>query len=426
MNYDEALAYIHGTYKFGIKVGLHNIKRLLELMGNPHKQLKYVHVAGTNGKGSTVAFISSILKEAGYKVGVYTSPYIQRFTERIRINDTEILKEELAGITAFVKEKIDIMLASGEQHPTEFEIVTAVAFQYFAEKKCDIVVLEVGLGGRFDSTNIIDAPLVSVITTINYDHMHILGDTLAEIAFEKAGIIKENCEVVLYPQIEEVHSVFLKVCSERNANLHEVDFSGLSITEFGIGGQSFTCGEYRSLKISLLGQHQPKNAMVALKAIEILRSLGYGISTEAIERGLAGTRWPGRLEVLLYKPVFLIDGAHNAEGANALTQALKRYFPNKKIKFIIGIVRDKDLKPVLEAVADIAHSFITVTTGTERAMPAKELAKFIKPYCKNVTVGDTIENAVRTSLEAAADDDVICAFGSLYYIGQVRELLLKD
>ena len=276
MDYKEALDYIHGTMKFGVKLGLQNIEKLLGFMGNPHKKLKYVHVGGTNGKGSTVAFISSILMESGYRVGIYTSPYLQRFTERIRINDKEIPQSELAQITCFVKENVKKHIEAGGAHPTEFEIVTAIAFQYFFENECDIVVLEVGLGGRFDSTNIIDSPLVSVITTISYDHMNILGDSLEKIAFEKAGIIKNNGDVVLYPQDEEVEKVFLNVCGERNAVLHKVSFDSIRIEDAGIDGQTFSWMDHKGLKISLLGDHQVKNSIVALKTVEILKEKGFG------------------------------------------------------------------------------------------------------------------------------------------------------
>ena len=231
MDYTEAMKYIHGTLKFGSKLGLHNIEALLRLMGDPHKKLKYVHVAGTNGKGSTVAFISSILAAAGYKVGVNTSPYIQRFTERIRINSVEISGEDLARLTSYVKEKVEIMVGRGDNHPTEFEIVTAIAFQYFFECGCDIVVLEVGLGGRFDSTNIIDTPDAAVITTISYDHMDRLGSTLAAIAFEKAGIIKPDGDIVSYEQQLEAGEVLQRICGERGARLHKTDFSRSSASE---------------------------------------------------------------------------------------------------------------------------------------------------------------------------------------------------
>lgn len=283
LGYKEALDYIHGTRKFGCKLGLENIRTLLSMLGNPHKKLKYVHVAGTNGKGSTVAFISSILIESGYKTGIFISPYIERFTERIRVNREEISKEDLARITGIVKAKVDEMLMNGLFHPTEFEIVTAIAFQYFYEMKCDVVVLEVGLGGRFDSTNVIDDSLVSIITSVSYDHMAILGDTLSKIAFEKAGIIKNNSDVVLYTQDKEVEKVVEDACSASNSTLHKVKFEGIQVVYYDIEGQIFNFGVYKNLKIKLLGAHQFKNAVVALEACKILAYKGYKITEETVK-----------------------------------------------------------------------------------------------------------------------------------------------
>lgn len=421
MNYDEAMAYIHGTLKFGSKLGLHNIGTLLELMGNPHKKLKYVHVAGTNGKGSTVAFISSILMESGYKVGIYTSPFIQRFTERIKINNSEIEAQKLAAITEFVKDKIDIMLARGENHPTEFEIVTAIAFQYYYENDCDVVVLEVGLGGRFDSTNIIDTPDVAVITTISYDHMDRLGNTLQQIAFEKAGIIKPDGDVVVYEQVLEVEEVFGNAAIERGARLHLVDFSSIRLKAFDINGQVFSYDRHDNLEISLIGEHQIRNASVAVKTAEILMEKGYHITRESISKGLKKARWPGRLEVLQKEPVVLIDGAHNIEGVRVLRNALDAYFPGKKITFIMGVLSDRDYMTMIKAIIPGCLQVITVTPNSGRALPASELAVAAGAYCKNVLISDTIEAAIETSLEMASPDEVICAFGSLYYIGVIRE-----
>lgn len=424
MNYEQALEYIHGTLKFGIKLGLDNIRELLKLMDNPHQKLKYVHVAGTNGKGSTVAFISSILEESGYKVGVYTSPYIERFTERIRINGDEISKKDLARITLYVKEKVEMMVSKGGNHPTEFEIVTAIAFQYFYEMCCDIVVLEVGLGGRFDSTNVIENPLVSVITTISYDHMAQLGDTLSKIAFEKAGIIKNGTDVVLYPQVAQADRVFEDVCKEREAQLHRLSFDAINIKNFSIEGQEFDYGEFKSLEIRLLGEHQVKNAVVALEAVRILSQKGYSTCENSIRKGLLQAKWPGRLEVLKIEPIFLIDGAHNPEGVQTLFRFLKTYFPQKKIVFIIGILKDKDYKAMVEECASLAEYIIAVTPNSERALPAGELAQSLEYYCKNVLISDTIVNAVEKSLEITPKDGLICAFGSLYYVGEVRSTLL--
>jgi dihydrofolate synthase/folylpolyglutamate synthase len=420
MNYTEAMEYIHGTLKFGSKLGLHNIGLLLGLMGDPQKKLKFVHVAGTNGKGSTTAFISTVLMEAGYRTGVYTSPFIQRFTERIRVGSEEISPEDLAEITGFVKECADRMLEMGENHPTEFEIVTAVAFEYYYRRQCDIVVLEVGLGGRFDSTNIIGTPELAVIATISYDHTDRLGGTLPEIAFEKAGVIKPGGDVVLYGQSPEVEQVFEKACAERAAALYKTDFSGLVLQEFGIDGQTFSFDGLERLRIGLLGRHQLRNAAVAINAVKQLNRKGWNISEEALRSGLLWTKWPGRLEILSKDPVVLIDGAHNAEAAIVLRNALEEYFPGRPITAIMGVLSDKDYIAMMETVLPLCGRLFAVTTDSPKALPAAELAEAAKPYCKNVQISDTIESAVEESMRTAGRGEVICAFGSLYYIGTVR------
>ncbi len=425
MNYNEALEYIHGTRKFGCKLGLENIKTLLGMLGNPHEKLKYVHVAGTNGKGSTVAFISNILIESGYKTGVFISPYIERFTERISVNREEISQDDLARITGVVKEKVDEMLNKGLFHPTEFEIVTAIAFQYYYEMKCDIVVLEVGLGGRFDSTNVINTPLVSVITLVSYDHMDILGNTLSQIVFEKAGIIKNNSDVVLYPQEMEVEKVIENVCNERNSTLHKIRLEDIQAINYDIEGQTFNFGLYKDLRIKLLGGHQLKNAVVALETCKILNHKGLKITDETIRKGLEETRWPGRMEVICKNPLVLIDGAHNIDGVKVLAENITKYFSDKKKVFIMGVLKDKEYKAMIEVIAPIADKIITVTPLSERALSAAELAENIKPYCKNVLVSDTIESGIVTAIQRNTNDDIICAFGSLYYIGEVRRYFIN-
>ncbi len=421
MTYDEALAYIHGSWKFGNKLGLHNMEKLLGLMGDPHKKLRFVHVAGTNGKGSTSAFIANILMEAGYRTGLYTSPYIQRFTERIRIGTQEISREELAGITAFVKKCADQMEAMGDNHPTEFEIVTAVAFEYYFRKACDIVVLEVGLGGRFDPTNIIETPELAVITTISYDHTDRLGETLPQIAFEKAGIIKHRGDVVIYSQSREVEQVFEEACTQRGAHLYKTDFSGMVLHEFGPDGQIFSWGGYDRLEIGLLGRHQINNALVAVRAAEIMSENGFDISQNDVRKGLAKAKWPGRLEIIQKAPVFIIDGAHNPEGAAVLRRFLNEYFPGKPVTFIMGVLSSKDYQSMISTVLPGCKRLFAVTPDTPKALPAASLADAAASYCNDIQISDTIEEAVRTCIETAAPDEIICAFGSLYYIGAVRD-----
>ena len=421
MTYEEALEYIHGTYKFGEKLGLHNIRMLLGLMGDPQKKLRFVHIAGTNGKGSTSAFIGSILSEAGYRTGIYTSPYIQRFTERIRIGKEEISRSELAEITAFVKSSAEKMVSMGENHPTEFEIITAIALEYYCREQCDIVVFEVGLGGRFDSTNVIDVPELAVITAISLDHTERLGNTLAEIAFEKAGIIKPGGDVLVYSQSMEAEQVFENACSERGARLFKTDFADIRPGSFGIDGQVFSYKGFDSLEISLLGKHQTRNAALSVDAALHLREKGYNISDADIRRGLVNTKWPGRLEVLSKEPVLIIDGAHNPQAAEVLKQTLEDYFPGKPRTLIMGVAADKDYQTMIKMLLPGARRLIAVTTLTGRALPAAKLAEYSRCYCNDVRISDTIVNAIRLSMEIAEPDEIICAFGSLYYIGAVRD-----
>lgn len=424
MTYDEALNYISSTYKFGSKLGLQNISKLLELMDNPQKSLRFVHVAGTNGKGSTVAFTSSILMSAGLKVGIYTSPYIQRFTERIKVNNEEIKQERLAEITLKVKTTIEKMLSEGFNHPTEFEVVTAIGIQYFYEEKCNAVVLEVGLGGRFDATNVIDCPDAAVITSISYDHMAILGDTLPKIAFEKAGIIKENSDVILYDQQKEVTDVIEEICHERNARLRKVDFSKLSMHEFSVDGQHFSYGSLNELCIGLLGDHQLKNACTAVEVSLLLREKGFQISDDNIREGLRNAKWPGRLEILSKDPVVLIDGAHNEDGAQTLMEALLKYFPGYKITFILGVLKDKEYQKVVKLASEVGDKFIAITVPNPRALEADRLLEEISKYCVNATKSDTINGAVEMALSQRKEKELICAFGSLYFIGEVRDYFI--
>ncbi|MEL7608459.1 MAG: folylpolyglutamate synthase/dihydrofolate synthase family protein [Bacillota bacterium] len=423
MTYDEALEFIRDTQKFGSRPGLYNISRLLELMGDPHRKLKIVHVAGTNGKGSTVAFISSILMESGYKTGILTSPYIQRMTEQIRINNLEIDEDQFTRLIEFAKSKAEIMLKEEGAHPTEFEIIVAIALQYFYEQGCDAVVLEVGLGGRLDATNAIDTPDLAVITSISYDHMDFLGDTLEKIAFEKAGIIKRDGDVVTYSNPPSVESVIEKACMEKGARLHAVDFSSIHAVRQKIEGQTFDFKGYKELKISLLGEHQLKNAAVSIAAAEVLKGRGYAIDEETIRSGLLKTRWPGRLEVLRRDPILLIDGAHNLDGVKALKASLDSLFPDKKLTFIMGVLGSKDYRTMLEHILPGCKKLFTVTPNNNRALPAADLAAAAKQYCENIQICDSVETAVKNCLAEASKDDIVCAFGSLYYIGEVREIL---
>lgn len=430
MNYREALDYIHGTKKFGSKLGLDNIRALLGLLENPQQDLKFIHVAGTNGKGSTSSFIANTLIEAGYKVGLFTSPYLEVFNERMRINNTDISDDSLAQITLNVKEKVEVMLSRGMNHPTEFEIVTAIAMEYFKKENVDFVVLEVGLGGRYDSTNVIEDSLASVITTISMDHTDILGDTIGKIAYEKAGIIKDNGLVISYPQDKEAQEVIIDVAQKKNSELIIVPTEKIEVIETTAFGSRFNF-EYKDIKmldleIGLIGVHQIYNASTALTTILSLKERGcISISDEAIRKGLSNTKWSGRLEVLKRNPTFLIDGAHNIQGIHALKKTLKDVFKYNKLILGVAILADKDVDHMIEELVPIADKIIVTEANIFRAMKAEELAEKIKKYNNNVIIESNIEKAVEESFQIATENDLIVFSGSLYLIGDVRTIVKK-
>ena len=428
MNYEQALDYIHGTYKFGSKLGLENTRYLLNLLGNPHKDLKVIHVAGTNGKGSVSSYIHTVLKEEGYKVGLYISPYLEEFTERMIVNGEEISRERLAEVTETVKEKVEQMVRDGKNHPTEFEVVTSIAFCYYAQENVDFLVLEVGLGGRLDSTNVVEDPLVSVITPIGFDHMEYLGDTLEEIAYEKGGIIKENGFVLLYPQEKEVMGVLEGLSKERNSRLFVIDFDELTIHRSNMEEQVFSVNvlgkSYDNVKIKLAGIHQIYNACTALEAIEILRKYrNVNISDEAVLKGLYNTKWAGRFEVLQKEPLIIIDGAHNLHGADSLRKNIEILLKDYKITFVVGMLQDKDVKAVLEDLIPLANKVIATRPDNPRAMRAADLAEQLKMFGKETHFYEDIKEAIKTAIEITKQDEAIIFAGSLYMIGEVRKIL---
>ncbi|WP_419742401.1 bifunctional folylpolyglutamate synthase/dihydrofolate synthase [Paraclostridium dentum] len=430
MNYNEALQFIHESHKFGMRLGLDNIKKLLELLGNPQNNLNIIHVAGTNGKGSTCSFISSILKESGYKVGLYTSPFLETFTERIRVNGENIREEEVGKIVSLIKEKIEIMVSEGYSYPTEFEIVTAMAFYYYNQEKVDFVALEVGLGGRYDATNVIDKPVVSAITSISLDHTGILGDTLGKIAFEKGGIIKEDCPTIVYPQQEEASEVIKNICAEKKSKYIECDFKNIEIKSSNINSQIYSCNingkELRDLEIKLIGDHQIKNSIVALNVIDYLNDIKItNISEENIRKGLLETKWPGRIEKISENPMFIIDGAHNEEGAKSLANSIDKYFENKNKILVIGMLEDKDIESVLDLLIPKFNNVITTTPDNPRAIDANKLKEKIERYNIEVTCKPNIKEAVDYALEISNKDDVIISAGSLYMIGNVRTIIVN-
>ena len=422
MTYEEALSYIHSICWKGSKLGLDRTRELLGKLNDPQKELKFIHIAGTNGKGSTAAMLSSILEEAGYRVGLYTSPFINRFNERMQVNHQPIPDEELAALTEYVRPHADAMADS----PTEFELITALAMVWFARQKCDIVVLEVGMGGELDSTNIIDVPEAAVIAAMGMDHVKELGPTMADIARAKAGIIKEGGRVVSYGGNPEADEVIAAVCRARNASLCQPDFSAIVPGDFGLEGQTFSYKGWRGLRIPLVGAYQMNNAAVVLETVEVLRQRGWSVSDEAVRQGLADTRWPARFEVLRRDPVFIVDGGHNPHGIRATAESLSRLFPGRKITFVTGVMADKDVEHILGLIVPLAEQFFTVRPDNPRAMDAGELARRIEAMGAKATACASVRDGVDRAIQAEGPHGVACALGSLYMSGEVRSCFGKD
>lgn len=433
MNYQEAINYIENTAQFGMKLGLERTEKILELLGDPHKKVKMIHIAGTNGKGSTTAMVSRVLMEAGYKVGTYISPYIEEFEERIQINNENIPKEDLVHIITEVSKAIDEVIALGYQNPTQFEIITCAAFLYYHMKKVDYAVIEVGLGGRLDSTNVI-TPILSIITSISLDHVTILGDTLDKIAFEKAGIIKEGIPTVLFPQKPEAEQVIEKVATERKSLLIKVDSEKskfIDSYEIEANGEKKvvqrvgikTLSENYNLELALLGKHQILNATVAVYACEKLIDLGAKISKENIANGMKTVKWPGRLEIMKTNPRVVIDGAHNIDGISKLTESIDMYFKYDNLILILGILADKQVREMIETIVPKASRVIAVTPNSERA----ELAEDLKVEIENLgVVCEAVEDyreAYEKALSYCTEKDLLLISGSLYMIGDMRKII---
>lgn len=416
MNYQEALKYISSVNWKGSRPGLERITELMNKLGNPQDKLKFIHIAGTNGKGSVAAFTSNILRESGYKVGLFISPFIEVFNERMQINDQNISDAELAEIVEYIKPFADEM----QDLPTEFELNTAIALIYFSRNNCDIVVFEVGMGGEFDATNIIKSPEVAVITSIGLDHVEYLGDTVEKIAATKSGIIKPGCDVVLYKQSQNIIDIINKRCMEVNASLHVTNPDALHLLDADIDQQEFKTAEYGKLVIHLTASYQKNNLAVVLLIADLLKKKGYHIDNESIKRGLAQTYWPGRFEVLQKNPVFLVDGAHNPQGIEATASSLKAAFENKKIIFVFGVLADKDYNAMLDTIAPLAKCIMCVSPENSRALSANDLANEVSKRNIPAIICETIQKGVDEALSMAQADGVVCAIGSLYMVGDIK------
>ncbi len=422
MDYREAIRFISEIPWTERKKGLGRIKSLLGLLGNPQDSLRFVHIAGTNGKGSTAAMLASIFKASGLKTGLFTSPHLVKYNERIRIDNEDISDDNLAEIITLIETKTDMM----EETPTEFEILTAAGMLWFAQNSCDVVVLEVGLGGEFDSTNIIKNKELAIITAIGYDHTAILGDTIEEIAAAKAGIITEGCDVVLYRQAERIMGVIRNKCEEKNARLHISNTDSLELIESNTAYQCFKTAYLADPAVlTLTGKFQIQNALVVLEACRVLRERGIAIEDKDILKGLRDVRWYSRFEILSHSPVFILDGAHNDHGINAIVDSLSAMFPERRIIYILGVLSDKNVDKMLEKLYTNAGCFITLTPDSERAMSAELLAEKIKRAGFDAWNYINVDEAVKNAYRLAGEDGVICSLGSLYLAGRVRGAVIK-
>ena len=425
----DPIAYINEPRWQAVRLGLDRTRELLDRMGRPQDKLRFVHVAGTNGKGSTCAYIASMLQAAGYRTGLFTSPYIIEFEERIRVNGENISKEDLLDVTLFVREHAEAMAAVLGEHPTEFELMTAVAFEHFARSQCDIVVCEVGMGGRLDSTNIIDAPEVAVIVRLGLDHTDQLGDTIEAIAHEKAGIVKAGSIVVSWPQEDEgAMRVIEQKARECDCELAVPDFDGLLMREVDDCGVRKFYYEGRQFHTRLLASYQPYNAAVAIEAIEALRRRGWAIEYRPhMVEGIYQASWPGRFEVVSAgQPTIIVDGGHNPQGAAVLAESLRDVFPDKGITFVMSVLADKDYPGMIAEVLPLANAFVCVTPPNPRKLEAADLADAIREQAGErelvIEAADSFAEAMEKARQIAGQG-TICVFGSLYSISEVKKAL---
>ena len=421
MTVTEAIEYIHSVFWKGSVPGLTRTQTLLAKMGNPEKKLKFVHIAGTNGKGSTAAMTASILRKAGYRTGLYTSPYIYRFHERMQVDGEQISDEDLIAVTEYVKPLADSM----EESPTEFELVCCIAFEYFVRKKCDIVVLEVGMGGEWDATNVIETPEVAVITNIGLDHTDVLGSTVEEIARTKAGIFKDNGHAVIYRGTPSVEAVFEEVCREKNVRLKKADFDSLKLKSHSLEGQVFDCGKYENLVLPLLGDHQLHNAAVVLAIAETLQEKGWKITRENICDGIRDVSWPGRFDIVGRDPLFIIDGGHNPQCIEALVKNIEDYLTDRRVVALTGVLADKDYADMYKPVMPLVEQFVCITPPNPRKLEAELLAQYLRDAGARALACESVKAGVAKAMELAGSDGVVLCFGSLYSIGAMRDALVQ-
>ena len=426
MTYEEARNYLEDCNQYAGEFTLEPLKEMLRRLGDPQERLQFVHIAGTNGKGSVLAYVSTVLKEAGFRTGRYISPTIFSYRERIQVNETCISREDLVRLTEKIRAAGDQMLAEGLAHPTMFEAETALAFLYFMEQKCDLVVLECGMGGRMDATNVIQNTVAAVLASISMDHRGFLGDTLSEIAGNKAGIIKPGCTVVTMKQRPEAEQVIRERAKACGCPVVTADPEQAVNRKRELFSQTFDYGTRKEIRLSLSGEYQFANGALALEVIDVLRKKGYEIPEAAVRRGMSGTVWTGRFSVVAEAPYFIVDGAHNRDAAEKLAGTIEHYLPGKRLIYIMGVLADKEYDAVIEKTAGYASEIITVMTPDNvRALPAEDLARAVAVHNPHVQAAESIGTAVERAYELAGKDDVILAFGSLSYLGELVRAVQK-
>ncbi len=434
MNYEETIERIHGFQKYGSRLGLERMTVLMDILGNPQDSMQVIHVAGTNGKGSVCRYLASILQENGYRVGLYTSPYLERFTERIEFDGREISEEDLTECAAVVFDAVEKMLAEGYESPTEFELVTAIGFVYFSRKPIDILVLEVGLGGRGDSTNIIKAPLASVIVSISRDHMEVLGDTLVDIAREKAGIIKAGCPVISNVEDPAASAAIQEIANEKGCYFYDASRIKPQNVEKSLTGYSFTVtgafdylGESFPVELSMIGMHQIANAVCALSVIEVLGKRGIiRVKVENVQRGIKRAYQKGRLEILRKDPWLIIDGAHNEAGVKSLARVAKEHFPGQRLLLVIGMLADKDVNRLVEEFCTISGDIAAAEPDNPRKLGAEDLCRAVGRAGRSCLVLGDWEKSCDYIRKEMHNYDVVIISGSLYLIGKVRGQFVNE
>lgn len=431
MTYEEAAEFADSTKKYGSILGLESIRNLMQELGNVQEQLHIIHVAGTNGKGSVCAFLSAALTEAGYRVGRYNSPAVFERREVFRIGETMISKEEYAAVFERVQTACEVLTKRGCPHPTVFEVETAAAFLWFYEKKCDLVLLETGMGGETDATNLITHPVCSVLTSIGMDHMQYLGNTIEEIAKVKAGIIKKGCPVVALKQSDGVCEVIKNKAEDCGSRCVLVEVPQYmqekpiqkQCIQYPVQGTTLQDVHYGSVHTALGGIWQRENLSLALAVLKLLEESGYPITKEAVQSGIAKTIWHGRYEVLQTEPLFIIDGAHNPIAAKRLKETIEKDFTNREIIYIIGVLADKEHEKMLRLLLPGAKAVFTVTPDNPRALDGEILAKEARKYADTVWHVPDIRKAVEMAKETAKESDVILTVGSLSYLKEVKKAL---